>query len=996
MNDASDPKELGSPRSSFQKWLYRLLRRPLWTLSIALAVTVTLGWYLPRLRIGSSVHDLAIEDLRETANYRAFKQVFESDEIIRIVVRDQNVLSQEMFSRVADLAEKSAAIKGVRRVISLPGIKSTVDQAGKWSQEEFAAHIAPVRLFSRNLISDDRRATVITLVLENDTSSDAVIASVDELLRAVPKSISAYQIGMPLVSKALADYTVLDLRRLPPLTLAIIAVILLVLFRNLPCLLLPVLAVITAQVWTFGLMAWLNIPMSMLTMIVPVLLIAVGTAYCMHLCSAYVTEARQGGSAYAAVYRVFNHLALPTLLAVVTTVIGLGALTINRIDAIREFALFASFGMLSLLVILLIALPAAMVLFPLPGGRSRPEGPLDRLLTRFLTTVARLNIVHRRKMAAVLAIVMLACLVGIFRIRVETNPVEYFKASAPINRHFHDIYRDLSGSFPVNVVMTGNSKNYFEDVTNVKEVDRLQAYLETLPGVDKVISFAEYLKLVNYALNQFDSKYYALPEEGFELRMAFNNFNVILGNDTLPRFMTSDFSRTNLLLLTHLSSSRDFLRLRDTILAKVAADFSAIPQYEVTGLGLAVSASSYQLTAGQIKSLTLTFALVFAMMALLFFSTKVGFVAIVPTLFPVVVNFGVMGWFNIHLSVATGLIASIAIGLSVDDTIHYLFRYNNEFKKDLDKDRALKDTILTVGRPIVATTVTITCGFAILMLSHFTPTGLFGLLMVVTMLSALAGVLLLLPGLMLKVELVTAWDLLKWIPVLGGIPPGIAHELKQPLNTIKVGSEFLKRTVGRPKPPDEGQVLRVVGEISAQVDRASAIIDRLIEVGRKQEVETQPLDLNHPIQEALSLVGSELKLDNIALNVELDPSLPPIAANSQRLAQVLFNLLANARDAILAEPAAVDEETDRAITVRTFVGENRVTATVTDTGVGMADHIKERIFEPFFSTKAEGKGKGLGLAISHQIVKGYGGRIELETQKGIGTTVRLSFPLCSG
>ena len=101
-----------------------------------------------------------------------------------------------------------------------------------------------------------------------------------------------------------------------------------------------------------------------------------------------------------------------------------------------------------------------------------------------------------------------------------------------------------------------------EDIANIKEIDRLKTYLSTLPGVDKVITFSEYLKLVNYCLNHFDPKFYALPEEGFELRMLINNFDVVLGNDTLSRFMTSDFSRTNLLLLTHLSSSKDFLETK--------------------------------------------------------------------------------------------------------------------------------------------------------------------------------------------------------------------------------------------------------------------------------------------------------------------------------------------------------------------------------------------------------------------------------------------------
>ena len=190
-------------------------------------------------------------------------------------------------------------------------------------------------------------------------------------------------------------------------------------------------------------------------------------------------------------------------------------------------------------------------------------------------------------------------------------------------------------------------------------------------------------------------------------------------------------------------------------------NFSKDLTWDVTGLGMVVSASSDLLTKGQVKSLSLTVVLVFSIMFLLFLSSKVGLVAIVPNLFPIVVNFGIMGWLGIELSMVTSLIASIAIGLAVDDTIHYLVRYNREFKKSLDDKLALRETIKHVGRPIVFTTLTIGVGFAILTLSSFKPTAIFGVMMVITMLSALVGDLILLPSLMLHVELVTVWDLLR-------------------------------------------------------------------------------------------------------------------------------------------------------------------------------------------------------------------------------------------
>jgi predicted RND superfamily exporter protein len=992
MNRRENTADFAPPRSHLLSALSLIVDRPWWVLLVIAAMTVGFGWALPRLHIATAVQDLIIEDIRENAHYHAFKQVFESDELIRIVIKNENIFDPEIFREIADLSSKAAQIKGVRRVISLADVKQTIDPSEKLTLKEFSSLIAPIKLFDRYLVSTDHRSTIVTLILENNAPSDQVIDATHALIRSAPVGRQIYQTGMPLVSRALADYTLSDLKRLPPLTLAIIAVILFALFRNIACLVLSLSAVLTAQVWTFGLMAWLGVPISMLTMIVPVFIIAVGTAYCLYMCSEYMSATQSAPSPKEAVYRTFNKLTFPTILAMITTLVGLGSLTINRISAIREFAFFAGFGILSLTVILLTAFPAALTLFPLPPAKSVRTGPLDRLLKKFIENIVQLNLRHQRVVLAALAILSVFCLIGIARIKVETNPVEYFKEYTPVSRNFHDIYQDLSGSFPLNIVVAGNTESYFEDIANLKELDRLTTYLETLPGVDKVITFGEYLKLVNYTLNQFDAQFYVLPEEEFELRLLINNFDVVLGNDTLSRFMTSDFSRTNVMLLTHLSSSRVFLETRDKILTEVRNAFSPDWQCDVTGLGIAISASSDQIVSGQVKSLILTFGLIFAMMALLFFSSKVGFIALLPTVFPIVLNFGFMGWFNIPLSFATSMIAGIAIGLSVDDTIHYLFRYNTEFKKDLDKDRALKDTLLSVGRPIVTTSLTISCGFAILMISHFKPTGLFGLLMVVTMISALVSALILLPGLMLKVELITAWDLLKWIPALGGIPPGIAHELKQPLNTIKVGSEFLKQTVGQKQPLNTEQLSRVVTQISSQVDRASAIINRLVELGRKPGTETALININHPLQDTLAMIENELRLDDIQLTVALAESLPLIRANDQRLAQVFFNLLTNAKEALAEKPQPSSSALEKTITVHTANEKNSVTVKISDNGIGIPPHLKDRIFEPFFSTKSEGGGKGLGLAICNQIIISYRGRISVESQEGIGTTVILTLP----
>ena len=756
-------------RFSFKGMLEWTLRRPLVVISIVLAITLFFAWQIRNLSFKTSIHDLQIEDLPETARYEDFKKLFGSDEIIRVVVKGRNVFDALTFRKIEQLAENAAQIDGVRRVISLPGIKKAVDVTGNWSMEKFRTVVSGADLFQNNLFSTDGKTTALTLVLKNEAAPDDVIQSVRKLIAGTSTDLTLYQIGMPLVSEALAKFTEKDFSRLPPITLLLIAIILFCLFRKLRYILIPLTCVGLALIWTFGLMALLRIPLSMLTMIVPVFLIAVGTAYCLHIVCEYIACSKRADSPADVTALTFSYIAFPTFLAVLTTIIGLGSLLVNRITMIQEFAIFSIFGMVSILIIVLTFLPAALSLVPIPAKKPNEETGTPSLFQRYIDRIVDLNLKHQKITLPVIGLLIVICLIGIFRMRVETNPVGYFKENTPVKRNFNDIYRHLSGSFPINVVMGSPQGDYFENPTHLADIARLQGFMEKLPGVDKTISVADYLKLVNYALNKFEQQHYVLPQEGFEVRMAINNYTTLLGQDMLTRFMSPDFSKTNILLLTHISSSKDFIQVRDEIRAHVKQHFSKDLVWDVTGLGMTISASSQLLTAGQVKSLSITMVLVFGIMFALFLSIKVGLIAVVPNVFPIIINFGIMGWFGIELSMATSLIASIAIGLAVDDTIHYLVRYNREFKTDLDEKRAIRDTLTHVGRPITFTTVTICVGFSVLLFSSFKPTAIFGVMMVITSLSALVGDLIVLPSLIQHVEVVTLWDLLRL--KLGKEPP---------------------------------------------------------------------------------------------------------------------------------------------------------------------------------------------------------------------------------
>lgn len=955
-------------------------------------VTFFLAWQIPSLSFRTSISDLIIEDQPEALEYRDYKTVFGSDDIIRLVVKTGNVFDPATFTTLDEISRALADIDGVKRVISLPLIKNDVDRSDKWSPAEFAAIIEPVDLFTRNLISGNHKTTALTLLLTTQAEHTAVIAAVQAVIQKHKDTFDMYQIGMPLVSEAMAEYTRDDFFHLPPYTIVLISILLIVFFKNPRSLAAPIGTVILTLVWTLGGMAWFRIPLSMLTMTVPVFLIAVGTAYCLYVISEYQSNAANAGTRGEAVCRTYDKIGFPVILAGMTTLVGIGSLMVNRITAIREFSVVTCMGIVSLMVIVFTFFPSLLSVLPLPERVSKkPPVKKETWVDKLINLLIHLNLHHQKKVFIVLGGVTLFCLAGIFFIQVETNPMEFFKPDTRISKDFHDIYQDLSGSFPVHVVVDGHTEDFFEDVDHVRNVETFQSTLARLPGVDKTISLADYLKLVNFAQNRYETEYYRLPEDIIELKMLINQFKIMLGSDMLFRFLSRDYAKTNIVLLTHISSSRDFLALKKRILDNAGEILTDGVSMTVTGVGTTVSASSHLLTAGQIKSLSISLVLIFMMMMVLFLSGKVGLIALVPNCFPIIVNFGLMGWLGIELSVATSLIACIAIGLAVDDTIHYLVKYNAEFKKGLDKDKALRETLLSVGRPIIFTTIIIGTGFSILMFSHFQPTSVFGLLMVITMCSALVGDLILLPCLMRHVELVTAWDLLKLMPTIGGMSQGAAHELNQPLNAIKMGSEFLKAVVAKGAGIDDRQLFQVSREISSQVDRAARIVSRLSDL-EPQDMGKEDLAVNPLIHRVLSILENQLKLDCITIDLALADDLPVIHANVNRFTQMIYNLVVNAIEAINVEDTDISSPRDRRISISSHRENYRVIVIVSDTGVGIPKQHKDRIFEPFFTTKTSGKGKGLGLTISRQIVKDCHGQISIKKEGTNGCAIILSFP----
>lgn len=245
------------------------------------------------------------------------------------------------------------------------------------------------------------------------------------------------------------------------------------------------------------------------------------------------------------------------------------------------------------------------------------------------------------------------------------------------------------------------------------------------------------------------------------------------------------------------------------------------------------------------------------------------------------------------------------------------------------------------------------------------------------------------------------------LATLGQVSAGVAHELNQPLSVIKSASTFLsfltKKVIEKTEPADtdappmisiQADLLKsLADEIDCHVDRATRIIQHLREFGRKSDLSREEVDLNICIEGAFMIMGRQLEARGITTHLDLEQPLPPIIADKNRIEQVFINLVLNARDAIeQSQDKGQNPPDEMALYVRSFLDEERVVVTFRDTGSGIPEEIKDKIFDPFFSTKEVGSGMGLGLSISYGIIRDYGGTIEVESETGKGATFTVSFP----
>ena len=750
--------------------------------AIALITAFFAYFAITGFKIENPADRLLQKDLPSKKFYDRFAEMFGKDEIILIVIKNKDgIYGDEFISAVGDVirqvnklnneipyANSASGKIPVRKVVGISTLKENYDKMkadfeAKMARSrlfknvkfpDFDKTIARTGLFSKNIVSEDGKATAVTVFVQSH--QEDVVEGIDSIIKNVRRKYGweIYQIGTPVIMRRVVLSAQNDLQKLSGITVLIVAVTLYLCFRRFRGVILPMFACGAAFIWTLGLMGLTGTPLTMVTLTIPTLIIAIGNAYALHVVTHFMEDSSGGGDKKAILTNSLMQLTLPVFLTVATTLAGFASLAMNQIEMIREFALLACFGLTTVFIMAMTLVPALLAVMRMPKPYQQKNK--GSLIEGFLAKLISFSINKRRIVYILMAVLLGVSFYGISRMQVGTAVIEFFKKTDPIRVSFDDVSKTLAGTYPFNIVLISKKEGYFRDVEVLHKIVQLQEFLENINGIDKTIAITDYIKTANMA----QMKPQQIPETQEEIDKIIADFPRLFGGDMtdVHTAVTPDFTAVNVMCRTAFGGTKQFVGAEKEVLEYCKKNFSKDLEIQVSGLPIVIAHSADAITRGQVKSLSLAFISIFIIMTLLFMSVKVGIVAMIPNMVPVLVNFAVMGLFKIPLSSATSMIASIGLGIAVDDTIHLLAKYNSEFKKDWNKERSIRTTMLSVGQPIIFAAITVGLGFSALIFSNFQPTMLFGILMVVMMTAAIVGSMIVLPALLMKTELVTLWD----------------------------------------------------------------------------------------------------------------------------------------------------------------------------------------------------------------------------------------------
>ncbi|MCB0372809.1 MAG: MMPL family transporter [Muricauda sp.] len=743
---------------------------------IGFTVFMALQW--KNIRFSNTESNILPDDHPATIQYNAFTKIFgEEGNAIVLAVRDSALFTPENFNRWNRLAKQLEAFPEIDFVVALENLKvlEKDSQTQGFVMEPFLKsppktkqeidslknHLFNELPFYDNLVYNPKSGTIQTIayldkdILNTAVRNEFILNDLADLVKTFEEDtqLDVRISGMPYIrtwnTKSITD----EIGVFIVAALLVTSLIFFFFFRSFRATFISMFVVIIGVMWAFGILGLLQYEITILTALIPPLIIVIGIPNCIFLINKYQQEVNKHGNQAKSLQRVISKIGNATLMTNITTASGFATFIILDSDLLKEFGIVASINIIGIFILSLLIIPIIYSFMPLPKTKHLKHLN-KRWMDFFVNWMERMVRDHRIAVYLTTVGVLVLSIVGIYQIKITGSRIE----DLPKNTHFYkDIQffeEEFDGIMPMEIVVDTERKNGVLKPATLKRMDQLGTIIDEIPELSRPISVVDLIKYSKQAFYNGIPKYYQLPtsqENTFIMDAARKSSS---DGNLLESFVDSTGQTAR--LTTFMQDVKiDRMEEIEKDVQQAIDKFFPSERYNVymTGKALLFLKGTRYLVKNLLMSLALAIGLISLFMAYLFRSFRMVIISLVPNLLPLIVTAGVMGYLGIPIKPSTILVFSIAFGISVDDTIHFLAKYRQELATHRwHIKRSVYAALRETGVSMFYTSIVLFFGFSVFIISSFGGTKALGGLVSATLLFAMLSNLILLPSLLLSLE----------------------------------------------------------------------------------------------------------------------------------------------------------------------------------------------------------------------------------------------------
>ena len=716
--------------------------------------TLFFGNELKKLQIDADIVKSLPDDDVDARLLKKIGENFGSNNMGVIILETENIYQPSVIEHIQLITDTLSEISGISSVSSLTNIINIKGsdygiEIGKLVDEyelpKTALEFEKLRnnilnnpMYKGSIVSEDETASLIVFNIENEANVNLIAKEVIEKTTALKIPEKLYYIGSPMLVTYISDLMRKDLTTLLPIAFLVIAIILLLSFRSVSGVILPLLIAVVSIVWSLGSMAFLGIKMSMISNNIPIIILAIGSAYTIHVINR-VNKVRLEEQHSDTIKTALVYVFIPLMLAALTTIIGFISFIFGSyLDMIVDFGIFTALGTLFACLLSIFFVPAILSVLNFKNKTSKAPKD-DSFITNYLLQPLHQLIAKKPKTVLLIWLLLIGFSVAnLFSIRRSVDIQEYFKRDNPTRLAEQIMVEKFGGTKPIFVYFKGN----MQSPAVLKKMLETSAYMEESPEVYTSMSIAKLIDEINY--NFTNSR--TFPQEIEQIEQLWF---LLDGNEVLPRFVNEELTEGIIISKFKSPDNKSKIEFAKYMNRFIAENSTEECQIQITGMPFVDITMDQSLINSQIGSIAIAIFFVIVLVGGILRSLKSGFFAAIPIIATIILLFGFMGLTGISLNIATVLVASVALGIGIDYAIHIISHFKTSFKKNNDVYAAVQESILVSGKAIIINVFSVSAGFLVLVFSDMVPLQYFGLLIALSMVSSCLGALTLLPSLLI-------------------------------------------------------------------------------------------------------------------------------------------------------------------------------------------------------------------------------------------------------